>query len=120
MLRPAPPARDRRPSCGRWGNSMTVTPSHVDARNERRDDGGPTPAGVARSRPRYVRLLAVLCGLSLVAAACGDDDDESTPAGTEGQADGGEQPTDTELTGGTEAETTSAEGGEDEEETEDS
>ena len=92
---------------------MTGTPSHVDARNERRAHGGPTPARVAQSRPRYVRLLAVLCGLSLVAAACGDDDDDSTPAGTEGQTDGGEQPSDTELTGATEAESeaTSAEGG---------
>ncbi len=44
------------------------------------------------------RWLAILCGLTFVAAACGDDDDstdESAPVGSVSQTEGGEQPADT-------------------------
>ena len=41
---------------------------------------------------RWLRLIAVLLGLTLLAAACGDDDDTDTGSGDDGTADEGDAP----------------------------
>ncbi len=57
------------------------------------------PHGVTR-RSRRVRLVALLCGMAMAAAACGDDDDSAGPSGSvsEGTAGGGTAPPE-EVTG---------------------
>ena len=52
---------------------------------------GISPGGSGAKNSRWLRLLALLLGLALVAAACGDDDDTSTDSDdTSAESDGGD------------------------------
>ena len=57
-----------------------------------------------RRRSRRVRLAAVLCGLTLTAAACGgDDDDDADSTAPPGSVSGGTEPADVAETEETQA-----------------
>ncbi len=57
-----------------------------------------------RRRSRRVRLAAVLCGLTLTAAACGgDDDDDADSTAPAGSVSGGTEPADVAETEETQA-----------------